>query len=380
MIIGIDASRANQAQKTGVEWYAWHIIEELKKIIPDNIRVVLYSREKLTGDLARLPAAWDNRVLFWPPGKLWTQLRLSFEMWRRPPDVLFVPAHAAPLVHPRKTVVTIHDVAANLWPQSYHWFERWYTVWSAKYAVKKLWRVIAPSEFVKNSLKHLRYRRKYFGAMVNIENKIKVIAHGYNENYRQIYQPEEIKTVLEKYNITRPFLLSIGRLEEKKNTKRIIRAFNQICSKSRSRGYQLVLVGRPGFGYSEVKKEINNSPYKDKILELGWVAQPEAAVIMRAAAVFVFPGLYEGFGLPVLEAMVAGTPVVAAAGSGLEEVGGDACLYVNPENVSDLAGAIGKLLANAKLSQNLILAGRERGKMFSWRRAATETFDLLGQD
>src|SRR5260221_1783404 len=104
--IGIDASRANVRHRTGVEWYAYHVIQELKKIVPDSYRVLLYTREPLRGDLAELPPRWEQRVLRWPPKFLWTQKRLSWEMLVRPPDLLFSPVHVLPLVHPRRSLVT----------------------------------------------------------------------------------------------------------------------------------------------------------------------------------------------------------------------------------------------------------------------------------
>ena len=143
MIIGIDASRANEEQKTGVGWYAWHVIQELKHLttLPLNhtttrqpLRVVLYTNKPLMGDLAVLPEGWSEKVLQWFPGRLWTQIRLSFEMLVNPPDVLFIPAHVFPIIHPKKTVMTVHDIAAIKFPESYNWFERWYSVWSAKFA------------------------------------------------------------------------------------------------------------------------------------------------------------------------------------------------------------------------------------------------------
>src|SRR3989338_7400368 len=177
MIIGIDASRANNEQKTGVGWYAYHLIQELKKTnsqfpIP-NYRVVLYSDRPLEGELAHLPEHWESKVLRWPPKRLWTQMRLSWEMLVRPPDVLFIPAHVFPIIHPKKTVMTVHDVAAVRFPETYNWFELWYTIWSAKTALKKLWKIIVPSEFTKTELSAM-------SADKNSQNVV-VIPHGYDE-------------------------------------------------------------------------------------------------------------------------------------------------------------------------------------------------------
>src|SRR3989339_1868807 len=150
MKIGIDASRANNLQKTGVEWYSYFLLKNLKKIIPEDIEVVLYTREKLQGDLAELPKNWSNKVLCWPPKIFWTQIRLSLEMLFHKPDILFVPAHVCPIIHPKKTVMTVHDIAALRFPDSYNWLEEWYSLASVRFALKNISKIITPSQFTKD--------------------------------------------------------------------------------------------------------------------------------------------------------------------------------------------------------------------------------------
>jgi len=370
MIIGIDASRANDDKKTGVGWYAYNTIQEFKKIIPDNVRVVLYSRESLKGDLAVLPENWSVKVLKWPPKRFWTQMRLSWEMLFHSPNVLFIPAHVFPIIHPKKTVMAIHDIAAVKFPGSYNWFERWYTIWSAKYALKKLWKIITISKFTKNELKNEFGAR---GALVCADNlnleKVKITYLGYNKEYKEA--SENINEVLKKYNIEKPYLFSVGRLEKKKNTIRIIKAFERIRHKTDD--LKLVLVGSPGHGYEKVKDAIENSAYKEDIIVPGWVENNDLPALMQGADVFVFPSLYEGFGIPVLEAFVSGTPVVASPGAS-QEIGGDACEYVDPLDVDDIVRGIEK----ARQGNN-IKRGKERVKNFSWEKCARETWEVLSQ-
>jgi hypothetical protein len=193
MKIGIDVSRANNLQKTGVEWYAYFLLQELKKIIPENIEVVLYSREALQGDLAELPKNWTSKILHWPPKIFWTQARLSLEMLFHKPDILFVPAHVCPLVHPKKTVMTVHDIAALRFPESYNHFERWYSLASVRFALQNVWRIITPSQFTKNELKSLSIKNYD-------DNKTKVVYHGFNSLYNQSFSDEnkkQIRTELE---------------------------------------------------------------------------------------------------------------------------------------------------------------------------------------
>lgn len=364
MILGIDASRANRGQKTGVEWYAWHTIQEMKKIMPESVRVVLYTDTPLTGVLADVPKHWSVKILRWPLGRLWTQVRLSLEMLLSPPDVLWVPAHVFPIIHPTKTVMTVHDVAALRFPESYSRFDRWYTLWSARMALKKLWRVIVPSEFTKKEL----------GTMGDTSN-VQVIRHGYDRQYRQI-EAAACASILQKYGITYPFFLSVGRLEEKKNTRRIIEAFNAFSSRT-DKKYSLVLIGQPGYGYEAVQSAIQQSPYRERIISPGWVDARDIMYLMNATALFLFPSLYEGFGLPILESLACGTPVVAGRGSSLEEVGGDACLYVDPQSVEDIVRGMTSVLNGTIHTDRRRVIGLQRVEQYSWSTAAQATLGSL---
>lgn len=368
MTIGIDASRANNAQKTGVEWYAFFLIEELKKIVPTDVNVVLYSEKPLEGELAKLPANWSSKVLRWPPGRFWTQIRMSYEMLFHAPDVLFVPAHVFPLIHPKKTVMTVHDVAALRFPKSYNFFERWYSLWSAKYAVKHLWKIIVPSIFTKNELKDLIHTD---------QKNIEVVNHGFDHKFVERKTETEIEETLKKYKIQKPFFLFIGRLEEKKNTVGTLRAFEQFKNQVHHDEYQLVLIGKPGYGSEKVEEAIHTSKFAKDIIHPGYVEQRDIAAIFQAAEVFVFPTRYEGFGIPVLEAFAAGVPLITSKNTSTEEIAGDAALLVEPQGIEDIADAMQTLCTNTDLRQKLIEKGHARVKEFSWEKCARETGQIL---
>lgn len=374
MTIGIDASRANHAQKTGVEWYAWSIIQELKISLPNTVRVILYSDTPLTGPLADLPAHWQSKVLRWPPRRFWTQIRLSVEMFLHRPDVLFIPAHVFPIIHPQKTVMMIHDVAALTFPTSYSWFERWYSLATARYARRHLWRVLVPSDCTKQALESLIKTTSTSGA------QIRVVPHGYNEQYGKIVPQAQMQQVRQTYHLDRPYLLFIGRLEEKKNTAMLVRAFTVVARymDTINRPLDLVLVGMPGFGYSEVVSAIAESPHKDRIRLLGWLGESEVVPLMQGAEAFVFPSRYEGFGIPLLEAMAARTVVVTLRGAGaIEEVGGEAVHYVTEASPAALARAIQDVLSDQALANILRDRGGVRVAEFSWAKAGVLTAAVL---
>ena len=359
MIIGIDASRANTLQRTGVESYAFEIIEGLKKTLPGDVTVRLYSREPLQGPIAKLPENWESKVLAWSPKRLWTQLRLSLEMVLHKPDILFVPAHVAPLIHPRKTVMMVHDVAAMRFPEGYNLFEQWYSLFSARQAVKKFWKVLVPSQFTKEELLDLQS---------GDEKKIHVVHHGYTKI------DETAADVQKKHEVTKPYVFFVGRLEEKKNVRRIIQTFNKLKEKH---DLQLVLAGNPGYGYEKVIQAMNDSEHKEDILQLGWTSPEDVRALTAGAELFLFPTMYEGFGLPVLESFDARTPVVTAAGHATEEVAGDAAICVDAEDVDAIVKACNDILSDKNLAGSLVEKGKERLKDFSWEKAAKETAQLL---
>ncbi len=366
MILGIDASRANRDQKTGVEWYAFFLIQELKTIIPSDWEVRLYTDRPLNADLAQLPLNWSQKILKWPPKRLWTQLRLSFEMIQNTPDILFVPAHVQPYVHPKKTVLTVHDVAAKGTPGAYNIFEKWYSLWTAEEALEKLPAVIVPTQAVKTDLLELFTK-------INGQN-IQVVPHGINPIFFIESNSVTNLEILNKYNLQKPFIIAIGRIEHKKNSAGLVKAFGRAVEL----GYKgsLVLVGKPGFGYHEVDQAIKKSSVKNYIKIIPWLEGSELVALLRQAETLAFPSLAEGFGLPILEAMTLNVPVIASDLPVLREVGGNAAKYVALGDTEQLAQAIIEISQPVNQAKYRLL-GRERILNFSWKKSATKTWEII---
>lgn len=395
MLIGIDASRANKIDKTGTEWYAYNVIQELKSLIHKEDQVILYTKDELIGDLSELPENFKNKILKWPPKFLWTQIRLSWEVILHKPDVLFIPAHTIPLFSPKKTITTLHDVGFEKFHELYSknpigpnnkiirfiygiFFriltlgkyknnELDYHRWSARLAVKKAAKIVTISEFSINEI------MKYF--KVN-RDKIHNVHNAYNKNYKVINDREKLKKVLDKYNINRNYLFYIGRLEEKKNTPNLVKAFARYKKKCHS-DLLLVLAGPPGYGYNNVKHIISENSLENDVLELGWIPNEDLPYLMNSAKIFVFPSAYEGFGIPILEAMACGTPVITSDFGAMKEVANDAALLVNSNNPIDISNSIDKLIKNEKLCQDLVNKGFTRIKHFSWKKTASLINELI---
>lgn len=362
MLIGIDASRANKKFKTGVEWYSYHLIEELKKIDRIN-HYFLYTNKPLSAPLNICPENFEERLLKWPLPRLWTLGRLSLEMAfsRNKPDVLFVPAHTLPFAKPRRAVVTIHDIGFEHCPRLYKWPDKIYHRQTIKWIKRLADKIITVSEFSKKDL-----IEKY-----DIDaQKIAVVYNGYDDG---LFRPLENLTRLAPF----PYFLFIGRLEAKKNVARLVEAFKIFKEKNSLAPEKLVLIGKPGFGFERVQDNIRRWNLGDEVKLLGWVEEPALPVWLSAATAFVFPSLFEGFGLPVIEAMACGCPVVCSNSTSLPEIAAGAAMYFNPESSEDIAEKLQLIRADDRLRLELRAAGLARAKNFSWRKCAEETLAVL---
>lgn len=374
MLIGIDATRANKAQRTGVEWYAFHLIQELKKLTHgDRHQWVLYTREPLTGPLAELPENWYEVRAGWSPKYMWTQARMSWEMWRRPADVLFVPAHVLPIIRPEKSVVTIHDVGFHRYPKLYKPQQIAYHERTTRHIAKTEARIITVSEFSGRELSDL------YGIDTR---RIAITYNGVDHDlYKPSTRPDEVEANLKRLQVPRPYFLSIGRLESKKNIVNLVKAFN-VYKTHRGVGdpTHLVLAGPKGFQYDEIKKAIQSSPFKSQILELGYVKEEDKPFLYAGAKALVHVSWYEGFGVPPVEAMACGCPVIAANNSSLPEVLGEGnAVFVPPDQTDLIARAMDRFDNEPSLSIDLREKGIARAARYTWRGTAEATLPVLTQ-
>lgn len=356
MLIGIDASRANKPQKTGTETYAYCLIQALSLIDPKN-NYILYSNTPLRDDLVKLPGNFKSKIMPFP--KLWSQLRLSLEMLKNPPQVLFEPSHTIPLIHPQKTIVTLHDLGFKHFPHLYTPFERRYHDWCMRFSIRHAWKIITISKYTKDDL------IKTYGAP---SQKIEVVYHGCDPNFK----PVKSKIV------SQPYIYFVGRLEEKKNIVRLIRAY-ELLRRERDIKHQLVLAGKPGYGFDKILNEIRILPtsIQKDIKILGYVNQERAIKLMQNADIFFFPSLFEGFGLPIIEAMACGIPVVASKITSIPEIAGSAAMLVNPKEPFEMAVGLSRLIHSKTLCQSYISKGLVRASIYSWSKSAEKTLKII---
>lgn len=371
MKIAIDASRANLDKKTGVEWYSHNLIQALKRTDREN-QYFLYSKEELKDGLSDLPDNFYTRVLPWSAKKFWTQIKLWWHVNYDKNRVLFIPSGMIPVIPFRtfKLVTTIHDVCFFEHPEYYSKKDLLLQKIAFIFGVLFSNKIITVSEFSKQQI--IKYSKCN-------PNKIYVTHLGYDkEIYKKVDDKDLFERVKRKYNLPEKFVLYIGRIEDKKNILNQIRAFerfNQKCP-----GYKFVLIGKPGYGYNHIKESIFKENLNKNIIELGYVNTDEIAPIINMASAFLFVSNYEGFGIPIIEAMRCGVPVITSNMTSMPEIAGDAALYSEPNNTMKISEDLCNIIQNKEnIRMELISKGLKRSELFSWEKCAKETVAVLKQ-
>ncbi|MCW1930121.1 MAG: glycosyltransferase family 4 protein [Candidatus Kerfeldbacteria bacterium] len=366
MVIGIDASRANLAHKTGTEWYSFFVIQELKKIIPTEHRIIVYSRDPLQGELAQLPSHWSSVVLNWPPRVLWTQLRLSAELLVHRIDVLYVSAHTLPLIGGKKNVAVIHDVGFFRNTALYSKLELAYHRLAFFLALKKSNTIITISQFSASEITAL-------SPTSATAKKLSVIHNGFVRRTVPVNAQQRV----EQLNLTRPYILTLGRVEEKKNMLRCVESFARVLQDTQWGG-DLVCVGAFGYGAERIRTRAQELGILGRVHFLEWQDEETVAALLSCADMFYFPTLYEGFGMPVIEALDMGIPVVCSDIPPLKEIAQDAAVFFDPFDVTAMSHAVSSVISERVDARNERIArGKKVAQRFSWRETAEKTWSLI---
>ena len=366
MNIGFDASRLGVRQRTGTEQYTWELLQSLGRLDRHN-HYLLYANGRPAA-LPPLPPNYELRPMHFP--RMWTHIRLSAEMLVRPPDVLFVPAHVLPLWSPRRTVVTIHDLGYVHYPKAHPAAQRLYLRLATRWNAWRATAVLADSEATRRDI--VRYCRIPAA-------KITVVYLGVGERFRPVTDAALLNQVMARYDITPLYLLFVGTVQPRKNLARLIDAWARYLAGAGSdpSTITLVIAGKRGWLTEAIERRAGELGIATRVRFAGYVADDDLPALISGALGYLLPSLYEGFGLPVLEAQACGTPVLAAATSSLPEVGGDAALYVDPHDTASIAAGIARLLEDVDLRARLRAAGLARVAGWTWERTARETLAVL---
>ena len=368
MKIAIQASDLDHSRIDGTRVYILNLLKNFGKL-DSTSEFLIYHKNNFNSELT--PPSFPNYQIIQKPFPFfWTQIRFAIELWKKKPDVLWMPMQALPLIRRKKikTVVTIHDLAFKIFPQHFPKNDLRKLNWLTDYAIKNSNGIIAVSESTKKDI------LKFYPEIKS--EKIKMIHHGFDaELFQKKYSQEDINKILTRYKLkAKNYILHIGALQPRKNLKILIKAFENIKKKSPS-DLKLVLAGEKAWMWEEIEKLALESPYKDDIMMPGKLRFDDLSRLLSGAGVFALPSLYEGFGIPILEAFASQVPVICAKNSSLPEVGGEAAMYFQDQ--SDLEKNLINILADENLRGEMIASGNEQIKKFSWKKCAQETLNFL---
>ena len=362
MRIGIDIHSIG-SQKGGNETYYRELIKELVKIRSEHTFLLYHS----SAEVAKYVNASDQFGLkrIFPSHRT---LRIPFSMPRRAYLDNLDLFHAQFIVPPFlkcKTVTTIPDIAFEHYPQFFSGYQRAWSKALIRSSAKRADHIITVSEYSKKDL------IETYGIS---EEKITVTYEGAGKEFVPLDREEAKNEIARKYGIDGDFILYLGRLQARKNLMRLVNAYARVREAGIT--HRLVLAGQKDSFFQPVLSRVRELELENDISFPGYVAAEDVATFYNAAEVFVYPSLYEGFGLPLMEAMACGVPVITSRGSALDEVAADAAVLVDPLDELSIAEALEKVLNDADLRQRLRQAGLKRSRLFSFENAARQTFDV----
>jgi glycosyltransferase involved in cell wall biosynthesis len=300
--------------------------------------------------------------------RYWLNYPVRKHVIKQKANVFFSPDGFIPLGMSIPKVSMVHDVAYLRYPEYLQpRIRKFYATWMGRYLAYTD-HIITVSEFSKSEII----------AGYNIPaDKISVVYNGITETYAPVNE-EQKQRIRKQYAHGKPYFIYLGAIHPRKNMLALVKAFEQFKSADAS-DHQLVLAGRASWHTEEVFKAIAQSPWKDSIHLPGYVATSEATGLVASAEAMIYPSLYEGFGLPLVEAMACGVPVICSNVSSLPEVAGNAALLFDPMEVDQLSNQIRRIADDDQLRKEMILKGHERSKLFSWDKAATQVYEILGR-
>jgi len=379
MKIGIDISQIVY-EGTGVATYTRSLVENMVKQAPKDEFVLFGSSFRNRRPIKEFVKSLrvknvEGCVSFLPPKFLeflWNGVHLlPVEFFTGPVDVFHSSDWLEPPTQKAKRITTVHDLAVFKYPETFQ--------------------ARGGHNIVENQKRRLHFVKHYSDLIIAVsettkkdmieilkipEKKIKVIY----EAADPVYYPREkteVDKVREKFGIESEYLLCVGTREPRKNLERLLAAFVEIADANKE--LSLVVVGKYGWGEDSAKLKNKNSKFENRVKFLGFVEKEDLACLYSGAAAFVFPSLYEGFGLPILEAMSCRCPVVTSAVGAMKEIANGAAVLVDPESVSSIAGGISKIYRNQPLAAELKEKGFSRAKEFSWEKTALQTLEAYRQ-
>ena len=361
MIIGVDGNEANVEFPVGVSVYTLNLLNYFQSKSSKDIQFIIYLRQSPNTKLPRESEYFKYQVV---RGKrLWLTVFLPLRLWMdklsgKNITVFFSPAHYIPWFSPFKTIVTVHDLSYLFFPNEFlkkdlYQLRNW-----TKYALKKACHIIAVSKTTKKDIV------KEYSVP---DEKISVVYNGYDPS-----------TSLRMSNLQtniKPYFLYVGTIQPRKNLSTLIKAFSRFHAKHPS--FKLIIAGKKGWLYDSIFLQVSQMQMTESIIFPGYVSDSEKIKLYQEATAYILPSFYEGFGIPILEAMSHKCPVISSFSSSLPEIGGEACLYFDPNSVNDLLDKMELIISDKTLVKDLIEKGIKRIDSFSWKATGKRTLEVL---
>ena len=369
MRIAIDAHSVG-AKLAGNESYATNLIEALAQVDSVNEYTLYVTTAEAR---ARFSQRWPNfrvQTTFPHTPLIRIPVTLAAELRKRPVDVLHV-QFTAPPFSPCPVVVSVHDLSFEHLPQTFNRRSRTQLRLTVRHSVKRAARILTLSEHTRRDM------IETYGTSPERITAIPIAAPSY---FGRVREERELQRVRHIYGIEGDYILCVSSIQPRKNLPRLVRAYESLRNK-RGPGKlpKLVLVGKCAWLYDETLRSIEEGRMKDSVILTGYVPQSDLPALYSGSICFVYPSYFEGFGLPPLEAMKCGTPVIAGNRTSLPEVVGDAGILVDPFDVNAIAAAIERVVDDPDLRQQLSVKGVARSRLFDWNETARRTLNIYEQ-
>lgn len=367
--IGIDA-RELEGGRVGVGRYLMNLLKEWAEIAPENHYILFFMRN-IPNDSLLKKECFSKRLLQLPGllqrNLIWEQIYLPFSLREDTLDLFFSPSYTIPFLIKNKAIVTIHDISYEVNPEWFPLRESLIRRLFTRLSVKRAETIITVSEFSKNEI------IKIYGLG---DKSIRVIYEAPEGIFGPITDKDDINTFKKRYNTGDSFILYVGSIFNRRPIDILIKAFSRVVKENN--GLRLIIIGenrtRPR---KDINSLIDSLGIKDSVILLDYVSDSELSLFYKAAIIFIYPSFYEGFGLPVLEAMASGTPVIVPSLASFPEVVGDCGIFLEHLDKDEMTTAILKLIRDESLRNEFSKRGKERARNFSWRNTAKNHLDLF---
>jgi glycosyltransferase involved in cell wall biosynthesis len=350
MKIAIDI-QTTRGQRVGHGTYAGELVNAIQRVDSQNEYVLI--------------APHREQDLSMPQRFIWDQFLFPAKSLTARVDLLHQPAFSTPILYPGKKIVSVHDLIGLFFAHEIpFWSSKYFQYWMP-FSYRFATHIIAVSEHTKKDIvRELKIP----------DEKITVIYEGISDEFRPNLSRNKIHAVKEKYQTSDSYMLHLATLNPRKNLEFLVRVFSQIAG--RFPELKLVISGKKGWYYDSLFQLVSDLRLSSRVVFTGYVEDKDKPYLMAGARVFAFPSKYEGFGLPVVEAMGVGTPVVCSNTSSLPEVSGEATISLSPEDTEGWVSALDRVLSNPRLARQMSEKGVKQASKFSWDRAAEETIQV----